>query len=102
VATKAEKAVKQAMGWNDEQLKIFKQMGAIVRAMNAMAMDDLEKMQLEVSRDEVMLPLIDPTKWRDTKSDELSTVKTVVKAVIDFKKAVSGIGVFHDVNEKRR
>ena len=97
MASKAEDAVKQAMGWSDKQLETYQKMGKIVEAMNAMDIEDLAQMQWEISRDEAIGPLIDPTAWRDHKFEEASMIKTVVKAIIDFKKAVSGIGRFHKV-----
>jgi len=97
MASKAEKAVKQAMGWNDKQLEVYQKMGKIVESMNAMTIEDLAQMSQEISRDEAIGPLIDPTKWRDSKFDEVRMIKTVVQAIIEFKKAVSGIGRFHKV-----
>jgi len=99
MASKAEDAVKQAMGWSDKQLEVYKKMGAIVEAMNAMDMDDLCQMFQEIGRDQAIGPFIDPTAWRDGKFDEARMIKLVVKAIIDFKKAVSGIGRFQEVKQ---
>jgi len=94
---KIEETVKQSMGWDDKQLKVYQKMGAIIEAMNAMTIKDLAQMTQEISRDEAIGPLIDPTKWRDSKFDEVRMIKTVVTALIEFKKAVSGIGRFDKV-----
>lgn len=95
--SKAEEAVKQAMGWNDKQLEIYKKMGAIVVAMNAMDIDDLAQTVREMDKDEAIGPLIDPTAWRDHKFEEVGLVKKVVNAIITFKREVSGIGRFDKV-----
>lgn len=97
--SRVEEAVKQAMGWTDHQLEIYKKMGVIVEAMNAMDIKDLVQMTQEISRDEAMGPLMDPTAWRDGKFEEATMIKTVVTAIIDFKKAVSGIGIFHNAEQ---
>lgn len=99
MASKTEEAVKMAMGWTDKQLGIYKKMGVIVEAMNAMDIKDLVQMTQEISRDEAIGPLMDPTAWRDGKFEEAAIIKTVVTAIIDFKKAVSGIGRFNDVKD---
>jgi len=95
--SRAEEAVKQAMGWNDKQLEVYKKMGAIVGAMNDISMEDLAQMSQEIAKDEAIGPLLHPEVWRDGKFDEATMVKTVVRAIIDFKKAVSGIGPFHKI-----
>lgn len=93
-------ALRQAMGWTDKQLEIYQNMGVIVVAMNSIYIEDLKQMTQEISRDEAIGPLIDPTAWRDGKFEEVSMVKITIKAVIDFKRAVSGIGRFHDVKKE--
>jgi len=97
--SEAERAVKDAMGWTDKQLEIYKKMAAIVLAMNAIDIGDLEKMTHEIARDEAIGPLLHPERWRDGKFDEARLVKKVVNAVIAFKKEVSGIGRFDKVKE---
>lgn len=92
--SRVKEAVKQAMGWTDHQLEIYQKMGKIVEAMNAMDIKDLTQMTSEISRDEAIGPLLDPTAWRGHKFDEAKMIKTVVTAIINFKKEVSGIGRF--------
>ena len=96
--SRVEETVKTAMGWTDKQLEVYQKMGAIVVAMNAIDIKDLVQMEREISRDEAIGPLMDPTKWRDeTKFEQASQVKKVVRAIIAFKKEVSDIGRFHKV-----
>lgn len=95
--SRVEEAVKTAMGWTDHQLEIYQKMGKVVEAMNAMDIKDLVQMTQEISRDEAIGPLLHPEKWRGGKFEEASMIKTVVRAIIDFKKEVSGIGRFHKV-----
>lgn len=95
--SRVEEAVKQAMGWTDKQLEVYQKMGAIVVAMNAIDIKDLVQTTQEISRDEAIGPLLHPEKWRGGKFEEASMIKTVVRAIIDFKKSVSGIGSFHNV-----
>ena len=83
--------------WTEKQKGIFNQMGAIVEAMNGISMKDLEQMQHEISRDEAIGSLLNPAVWRDGKFEEASMIKKVVKAIIAFKKEVSGIGRLHKV-----
>lgn len=98
MTSKAEEAVKQAMGWTDKQLEVYQKMGAIVEAMNAMEMEDLVQMDREIiNRDEAIGPFMDPTAWRDGKFEEARMIKTVVRAIIAFKKEVSGVGRFDTI-----
>lgn len=97
--SKVEEAVKQAMGWNDKQLRIYQKMGSIVVTMNDMAIEDLKQMRQEIDRATAFEPLIDPTAWRGGKFEEAAMIKKVVQAIIAFKQAVSGIGRFTKVTE---
>lgn len=101
MTSKVEEAVKEAMDWTNKQLAIYQKMGKVVEAMNAMDIKDLVQMTREISRDEAIGPLIDPTAWRDGKFEEVRIVKTVVTAIIEFKKTVSGIGRFHNVEQDK-
>lgn len=92
-----DESIKLVMGWNNKQLEIYKKIGAIVVAMNDIGIEDLVKMTQEISRDETIGPFIDPTAWRDGKFEDARMVKTVVRAIVDFKKAVNGIGRFNNV-----
>lgn len=96
---KAEEAVKMAMGWTDKQLAIYQQMGKVGEAMNAMSIKDLAQMDQEIDRDETIGPFMDPTAWRSGKFEGARMVKTVVRAIIAFKKEVSGIGRFESVEK---
>lgn len=90
----------EIMSWTDKQRGIFMRMGGIVQAINGMPMADLVQMESEISRDEAIGPLMDPTKWRDeNKFEQASQMKRVVRATLAFKKEVSGIGRFHNVNQ---
>jgi len=93
--SRVEEAVREAMDWTDHQLKIYQKMGRIVLAMNDMSIEDLERMDHEIGRDEAIGPLMDPTKWRDeNKFEEAHQIKTVVRSILSFKREVSGIGRF--------
>lgn len=83
------------LGWTTKQTEIARKMDAIVVAMNDMPMDNLHQMEQEIDRDEAFGPLINPTAWMGSKFEEARMIKTVVRAIIAFKKEVSGIGRFH-------
>ena len=85
--------------WTPRQKEIFNKMSAIVVAMNDMSIDDLSRLSREIDRDEAIGPLVDPTKWTSAKFEEARIIKIVVRAVITFKKEVSGVGRFHNVEK---
>lgn len=64
----------------------------IVEAMNSISIEELDALLKEISRDEAIGPLVDPTLWRDSKFDTARQTRKVIQAIRDFKVEVSGIG----------
>ncbi len=76
-------------------LEIGMHMRNIVSNVNAITEEELEAFIHIIDRDQALGPLLDPTAWRDEQLFESSTgIMKVVRALLDFKKAVSGIGNF--------
>ena len=90
------------LDWTNKQKLIYERMNAIIRAMNDMELKDLVQMDREINRDEALGPLIDPTAWRAGKFKEVAMIKKVVRAIIAFKKEVSGAGRFQNVDIPER
>jgi len=68
---------------------------AIVDNMNAIKEEELEEILRDISRDEGIGPLLDPTRWRDGGLFEVASgSKRVLGEILRFKRTVQGIGNF--------
>lgn len=71
-------------------------MRQIVISMNAIKPAELRLMLADLSHDETIMPLTDPTRYMDMAAPMQKT-GTVVNAMLTFKRAVAGIGDFEEV-----
>jgi len=78
----------------DKAVEIGKHLEGIVKHVNAISEDDLETLLETGSQEEALGPMIDPTAWRDGLFDVYRQTSKTLQALLDFKRAVKGIGNF--------
>jgi len=67
----------------------------VVTAMNSLSIEELDEVLLDISGDEGLGPLLDPTLWGHGGMFEASRqTRKVIRAIRVFKVEVSGIGNF--------
>ncbi len=67
----------------------------LCRVMNSIEEEVLTSMLRDMSREQAIGPLLDPTLWRDENLfDKSNKTGKVIRAILDFKKEVKGIGFF--------
>ena len=71
---------------------------AIVREVNAIAVEDLEELLRIGSSLQATAPLLDPTGYTAGYGDSLHLGQTVLTALLAFKRQVSGTGGFRKVD----
>jgi len=76
-------------------LKIGLHLRDLIVSVNAISEEELKEYLRQISYNEAMGPMLDPTKWRDEDLfTQASQSKKVLSALLDFKQAVKGIGNF--------
>lgn len=67
---------------------------AIVLNVNAIGEDELKEYIKGISHEESIGPLLDPSAWQSGLFEVAGGIRTVLTELLNFKKAVSGIGKF--------
>lgn len=68
---------------------------ALIAAVNDMSEEDIKEVLQSLDREGAIGPLIDPTAFQSGAIfGQLSDTKTVMRALLTFKKEVKGIGSF--------
>lgn len=80
--------------------KVGESIQCIVKSINSVSIEELDSILSSISQDTTLSPLIDPTEWMEGgRFNAAMQTRQVIHAIKNFKKEVSGIGNFTNVNQ---